>query len=149
MGFPMGVVLLFLGAVAVYIGSHGTDAKTPWDVYKQILESLGGNAPTAPARPADPWDAVGAAPAAGAGGSDGGGSSAGASGASGSSLSHRSRPAGSAGRPASLDDTIAAGQKILDSPDTTRADQAAAAAAQRRLDQIDRDLNQGLTPQWP
>lgn len=140
----MGVLCLFLGAVFVWVASHGTNATTPWAMFQQIIAGFNGT-PADATRPADPWDAVGAAvaDAVAAGGA------AAASGASGSSLSHRTGTSGSSGRPKSLDDTLDQAQSIVDSPDTTRADQAAAAAAQRRLDQIDKDLNQGLTPQWP
>jgi hypothetical protein len=142
--FPLGVLCLFLGGLFVWVGSHGTTAVSPWALFQQVIAGFNGT-PANATRPADPWDEVGAAVASAV--AAGGAAAADAAGATGASLSHRT--GGSSSRPASLDDTIAAGQKIVDSPDTTRADQAAAAAAQRRLDQIDRDLNQGNVPQWP
>lgn len=124
----MGVLCLFLGGVFVWVASHGTKATSPWEMFQQIIAGFSGT-PAGATRPADPWDAVGVGEALGDAAQAVGAAVSGASGASGSSLSHRSRPA-------TLDDTINAGQKILDSPDTTRSDQAAAAAAQRKLDQI-------------
>ncbi len=40
MGLALGIMFIWLGAACLWVASHGTDAKSPWDVYKQILKGL-------------------------------------------------------------------------------------------------------------
>lgn len=40
MGMAMGVLFLWLGAACLWVASHGTQAKSPWDVFSQVLGGL-------------------------------------------------------------------------------------------------------------
>lgn len=87
----MGVLCLFIGGVLVWVGSHGTNATTPWAMFKQIIDGFNGTSPNV-TRPADPWDEVGSAAANAI--QAAGAAAAGASGASGSSLRTRTGTGG-------------------------------------------------------
>lgn len=40
MGLALGVVFIWLGAACLWVAAHGTDAKTPWGVYQQVIGAL-------------------------------------------------------------------------------------------------------------
>jgi len=41
MGLPLGIVSLWLGAALLWVATHGTEAKTPWQVWTQITDAVG------------------------------------------------------------------------------------------------------------
>lgn len=40
MRIALGVLFIWLGAACLWVASHGTEAKSPWQVYQQILGGL-------------------------------------------------------------------------------------------------------------
>lgn len=40
MGLALGVLMIWLGAAALWVAAHGTEAKTPWQVYEQIMGAV-------------------------------------------------------------------------------------------------------------
>lgn len=36
----MGVLFLWLGAAALWVAMHGTSAATPWDAYREVIDSI-------------------------------------------------------------------------------------------------------------
>lgn len=41
MNLAFGVLFLWLGACCIYVAAHGTEARTPWQAYTQILGAVG------------------------------------------------------------------------------------------------------------
>lgn len=40
MGLVFGVLFLWLGAACLWVATHGTDASTPWGVFKEITDGI-------------------------------------------------------------------------------------------------------------
>lgn len=40
MNFVLGVVFMWLGAALLWVAFHHTDAKTPWDVFSEVIEGV-------------------------------------------------------------------------------------------------------------
>lgn len=40
MGLALGVLLIWVGAACLWVAFHGTEAKTPWQAYEQVLGGL-------------------------------------------------------------------------------------------------------------
>lgn len=41
MSFVLGVVCLMAGSALLWVGSHSTNATTPWGVWQQITDAVG------------------------------------------------------------------------------------------------------------
>jgi len=37
----IAVMLIFVGSTLIWVASHGTDATTPWQLYKQVTDQIG------------------------------------------------------------------------------------------------------------
>lgn len=40
MGLALGVVFLWLGAALLWVATHGTEAKTPWQLYEGVISGI-------------------------------------------------------------------------------------------------------------
>jgi hypothetical protein len=36
----MAILLLFVGSLLIWVAAHGTDATTPWGLYRQVIEEV-------------------------------------------------------------------------------------------------------------
>jgi hypothetical protein len=36
----LGIIFLWLGAACIFLAAHGTEAKTPWQAYSQIIGAV-------------------------------------------------------------------------------------------------------------
>ncbi len=43
MSLAIGIALIFVGSMLVWVAAHGTDATTPWEIYRQIVDQVGGS----------------------------------------------------------------------------------------------------------
>lgn len=41
MNLAMGILFLWLGAACIWLAAHGTEAKTPWQAYSQVISAVG------------------------------------------------------------------------------------------------------------
>jgi hypothetical protein len=42
MNLAIGIILMWLAFACLWISSHGTDSKTPWEAVQQIVKAVGG-----------------------------------------------------------------------------------------------------------
>lgn len=40
MNLALGILFLWLGAACIFLAAHGTEAKTPWQAYSQIIGAV-------------------------------------------------------------------------------------------------------------
>lgn len=40
MRLALGVLFIWLGAAFLWVATHGTEAKTPWQVYEQVTGAI-------------------------------------------------------------------------------------------------------------
>lgn len=40
MGLAFGILFLWLGAACLWVASHGTEARTPWGVFQEVLGGI-------------------------------------------------------------------------------------------------------------
>lgn len=40
MRLALGVLFLWLGAACLWVATHGTEAKTPWQVFEQVTDAV-------------------------------------------------------------------------------------------------------------
>ncbi len=38
MTLALAIVLMFIGCTLIWVAAHGTDATTPWEIYRQVVE---------------------------------------------------------------------------------------------------------------
>ena len=41
MNLAIGIILVWVGAALLWVSTHGTEAKTPWQVWEQITGAMG------------------------------------------------------------------------------------------------------------
>ena len=41
MSLAIAIVLIFVGSTLFWVASHGTEATTPWQLYKQVTDQIG------------------------------------------------------------------------------------------------------------
>jgi hypothetical protein len=39
-GLALGVLFVWLGAACLWVATHGTEARTPWQAYEEVLGAL-------------------------------------------------------------------------------------------------------------
>lgn len=42
MAFPVAILCFFLGSVLIWVGSHGTNATSPYELFQQVISGLSG-----------------------------------------------------------------------------------------------------------
>lgn len=46
MAFPVAIFCFFIGSTLIWVGSHGTSASSPWDLFQQVIAGLSGDGKT-------------------------------------------------------------------------------------------------------
>ena len=41
MSLAIAIAMIFVGSTLIWVASHGTDATTPWQLYKQVTDKFG------------------------------------------------------------------------------------------------------------
>ena len=42
MAFPVAILCFFLGSVLIWVGAHGTNATSPFELFKEVISGLTG-----------------------------------------------------------------------------------------------------------
>lgn len=40
MSFAIAILMIFIGSTLIWVATHGTDATTPWQLFKQVTDKL-------------------------------------------------------------------------------------------------------------
>lgn len=41
MNLAMAIIMLWIGSTLIWVASHGTDATSPWSLFKSITDKIG------------------------------------------------------------------------------------------------------------